>query len=65
MVFTAGMDLDEMASLPGFDRLQQTCRDHGVELLATPANITSNIYAGPGGAGLALAAEPHRFQDTR
>ncbi len=65
VVFTAGMDLDEMASLPGFDRLQQTCRDHGVELLATPANITSNIYAGPGGAGLALAAEPHRFQDTR
>ncbi|GGJ05552.1 DegV family protein [Halopseudomonas pertucinogena] len=65
VVFSAGMEEQEMADLPGFDRLQQTCRDHGVTLLASPANITSNIYAGPGGAGLALAAAPHRFQDMR
>ena len=65
VVFSAGMEEHEIYQLPGFDRLVQTCKEHGVTLLASPANITSNIYVGPGGAGLALAAEPHRFQDMR
>lgn len=65
VVFSAGMSMEEIHKLPGFDRLEKTCWEHGIQLLASPANITSNIHVGPGGAGLALAAEPHRFADMR
>lgn len=65
VVFSAGMSMEEIHKLPGFDRLESTCWEHGIHLLASPATITSNIHVGPGGAGLALAAEPHRFTDMR
>ena len=57
------MSWEEIEALPGLQRLRDTCRAHGVELLLSQMGITSTIYIGPGSLCLALAAEPHAFSD--
>ena len=58
---SCGMSWDEIEALPGLDRLRKACEEHGVELLLSQMGITSNIYIGPGGICLSLAAEEHEF----
>jgi DegV family protein with EDD domain len=60
---SACMSEQELERLPGYDELRTTCREQGVELLATRSSITTAIYLGPGSLGLAFAAEPHHFND--
>ena len=49
--------------MPGLNRLRDACERNGVELLLSQMGITSSIYVGPGSLCLALAAEPHTFND--
>lgn len=60
-----GVPEDELETLPGIDELRQVCADNGVELLLSQMGITSSIYVGPGSVCLALAAEPHDFNDFK
>ncbi|HTN32606.1 MAG TPA: DegV family protein [Marinobacter sp.] len=53
----------EIEEMPGLDRLRRACERNGVELLLSQMGITSSIYVGPGSLCLALAAEPHNFND--
>lgn len=60
---SCGMSWPEIDALPGLDRLREACERNGVELLLSQMGITSSIYIGPGSLCLALAAEPHNFND--
>lgn len=53
----------EIEDLPGLNQLRSACERNGVELLLSQMGITSSIYMGPGSLCLALAAEPHNFND--
>ena len=60
---SCGLSWTEIEALPGLNRLRDACGQHGVELLLSQMGITSSIYVGPGSLCLALAAEPHQFND--
>ncbi len=60
---SCGMEWSEIEALPGLSRLREVCKQEGVELLLSQMGITSSIYVGPGSLCLALAAEPHEFND--
>ncbi|QSP93365.1 DegV family protein [Marinobacter salinisoli] len=60
---SCGLSWQEIDTLPGLDRLRETCDQHGVELLLSQMGITSSIYIGQGSLCLALGAEPHTFSD--
>lgn len=60
---SCGMNWEEIEQLPGLDRLRDACKANGVELLLSQMGITSTIYIGPGSLCLAVAAEPHKFDD--
>lgn len=56
-----GGDLDEMRSLPGYMRLSNACRSHGVELLESIMSLTGMVNVGKGSLVVGFAAEPHQF----
>lgn len=60
---SCGLTWTEIEDLPGLNRLRDACERNGVELLLSQMGITSSIYVGPGSLCLALAAEPHEFND--
>ncbi|MDX1551836.1 MAG: DegV family protein [Marinobacter sp.] len=60
---SCGLTWTEIEDLPGLNRLRDACEKNGVELLLSQMGITSSIYVGPGSLCLALAAEPHEFND--
>lgn len=60
---SCGMSWDEIEALPGLDRLRAACEANNVELLLSQMGITSNIYIGPGGICLSLAADDHEFEN--
>lgn len=60
---SCGLSWDEINAIPGLSRLREACKSNGVELLLSQMGITSAIYVGPGTICLALAAEPHEFND--
>ncbi|MBL3557584.1 MULTISPECIES: DegV family protein [Marinobacter] len=60
---SCGLTWTEIEDLPGLNRLRDACESNGVELLLSQMGITSSIYVGPGSLCLALAAEPHEFND--
>ncbi len=62
---SCGLPWTEIEGLPGLNRLRNACERNGVELLLSQMGITSTIYVGPGSLCLALAAEPHSFNDCQ
>ncbi|PXX90415.1 fatty acid-binding protein DegV [Marinobacter vulgaris] len=60
---SCGLTWIEIEDLPGLNRLRDACERNGVDLLLSQMGITSSIYIGPGSLCLALAAEPHEFND--
>ncbi|MGM0773158.1 MAG: DegV family protein [Pseudomonadota bacterium] len=60
---SCGLTWTEIEDLPGLNRLRDACEKNGIELLLSQMGITSSIYVGPGSLCLALAAEPHEFND--
>ncbi len=60
---SCGLSWAEIEDLPGINQLRNACECNGVELLLSQMGITSSIYVGPGSLCLALAAEPHGFND--
>lgn len=60
---SCGLTWTEIEDLPGLNRLRDACERNGVDLLLSQMGITSSIYIGPGSLCLALAAEPHQFND--
>lgn len=60
---SCGLTWTEIEDLPGLNRLRDACERNGVELLLSQMGITSSIYVGPGSLCLALAVEPHEFND--
>ena len=61
LVVSYAGELEELRAMPGFDRLQQECRDAGVELLCSVMSVTAGVNLGPGAVSLGLIAEPHSF----
>lgn len=60
---SCGLTWTEIENLPGLNLLRTACERNGVELLLSQMGITSSIYVGPGSLCLALAADPHNFND--
>lgn len=60
---SCGLTWTEIEDLPGLNRLRDACERNGADLLLSQMGITSSIYVGPGSLCLALAAEPHSFND--
>lgn len=60
---SCGLSWTEIEELPGLNDLRNACERNDVELLLSQMGITSSIYVGPGSLCLALAAEPHSFND--
>lgn len=60
---SCGMTWTEIEDLPGLNKLRNACESNGVELLLSQMGITSSIYVGPGSLCLALAADPHSFDE--
>ncbi|MDN6319127.1 MAG: DegV family protein [Marinobacter sp.] len=60
---SCGLTWTEIEELPGLNQLRNACERNGIELLLSQMGITSSIYVGPGSLCLALAAEPHSFND--
>lgn len=60
---SCGLTWTEIEELPGLNQLRNACERNGIELLLSQMGITSSIYVGPGSLCLALAAEPHAFDD--
>ena len=58
-----GGDLAELATLPGYAALRDTCSEHGVELYESPMSVTGMINVGTGAVTLGFAAEEHAFTD--
>lgn len=56
-----GGELDEMRSLPGYERLTHACKSHGVELLESIMSLTGMVSCGKGALIVGFAAEPHQF----
>lgn len=54
---------DTIKQLPGFDRLAKVARDNNIELLTAMMSTTGGANVGPGTLSIALAAEPHGFDD--
>ncbi|NCT66545.1 MAG: DegV family protein [Rhodanobacteraceae bacterium] len=58
-----GGDLAELAALPGYAALRDTCAEQGVELYESPMSVTGMINVGTGAVTLGFAAEEHAFAD--
>lgn len=56
-----GGDLAEMAALPGYAALKETCAAHAVEVHESPMSMTGMINVGTGAITLGFAAEEYPF----
>lgn len=54
-----GGDLAELAALPGYPALKETCAEHGVEVLESPMSVTGMVNVGVGAVTLGFAALEH------
>lgn len=55
-----GGDLGELAELPGYAALKQTCAEHDVEVFESMMSITGMINVGTGAVTLGFAAEEYQ-----
>lgn len=56
-----GGDLSELAALPGYPALRETCAEHGVELFESPMSVTGMINVGTGAVTIGFASEDYEF----
>jgi DegV family protein with EDD domain len=56
-----GGDLAELAALPGYAALRETCAEAGVEWHESPMSVTGMVNIGTGAVALGYAAEEHAF----
>ncbi len=56
-----GGDPAELAALPGYAELLQTCAEHAVEVYESPMSVTGMINVGTGAVTLGFAAEDYEF----
>ena len=56
-----GGDLAELAALPGYDALRETCAAAGVEVFETAMSMTGMVNVGTGAIALGFASEHHEF----
>ena len=59
LVISYGGQLDEMRSLPGYERMVAICKQHGIERVESMLSMTGGINVGPGALTLAFADEAH------
>ena len=56
-----GGDLAELAGLPGYAGLKETCAAHAIEVFESPMSMTGMINVGTGAITLGFAAEEYAF----
>lgn len=56
-------EVSEMQALPGYQHLAEACARHNVELLSSMMSISGAANVGEGALGLALADDPHDFEE--
>jgi DegV family protein with EDD domain len=56
-----GGDLAELAALPGYEALRETCAAAGVEVFETAMSMTGMVNVGTGAIALGFASEHHEF----
>ncbi|HEX7915891.1 DegV family protein [Rudaea sp.] len=54
-----GGDLAELAALPGYAALKETCAEHGIQVLESPMSVTGMVNVGVGAVTLGFAALEH------
>jgi len=54
-----GGDLAELAALPGYTALKETCAEHGIQVLESPMSVTGMVNVGVGAVTLGFAALEH------
>ncbi len=59
VVLSYGGDLDVVRELPGFEDLQHTCADHGIELMLSTMSITAMANTGQGALSAGFACEEY------
>jgi DegV family protein with EDD domain len=57
-----GGDLAELAALPGYAGLRETCAENAVELLESPMSVTGMVNVGVGAVTLGFAAAEHKAE---
>ncbi len=62
MSLSYGGDLDKMRTLPGYQRLRETCAGHNVEVFESLMSLSGMVNVGQGGLVLGFAAEPAKFE---
>jgi DegV family protein with EDD domain len=58
-----GGDPEDIKLIPGYDALMQEAQKNGIQVLVSVMSMTAGVNIGPGGLGLALASQPHEFDD--
>lgn len=56
-----GGPLAELARLPGYAALRDTCAELGIELFEAPMSVTGMINTGPGAVTVGFASDPYEF----
>lgn len=62
MCISYGGDMAELAYMPGYNRLRETCADHNVEVYETFMGLSGMVNVGKGALTIGFASEPHKFE---
>ncbi len=57
-----GGELDELRFLPGYNRLHNECKEHGIEIHECVMGLTGMVNVGKGAVVVGFAAAPHEFK---
>lgn len=57
-----GGELDELRFLPGYNRLHNECKEHGIEIYECVMGLTGMVNVGKGAVVVGFAAAPHEFK---
>ena len=57
-----GGELDELRFLPGYNRLHNECKEHGIEIYECVMGLTGMVNVGKGAVVVGFAAPPHEFK---
>ena len=56
-----GGDPEQVRSMPGYEELDRTAREKGVDIMASVMSMTAAVNVGSGALSVAYAAGPHAF----